>query len=178
VRAVIDVSMALGQVICVTDPAEAAARDAAMRPQAGAPQPVPALPGVTTGVVRAGDPVAGRLFVQGRVPADGAEGGPARFDDVAGAGWRLVTTVPPAAALPADLDAWFAGIGGRVVPVAGADDVDGTYARWAAEHGVVAALQRPDFHLYGAAADEAGVTPLLADLRAALGPTTTTGGPP
>jgi len=179
VRAVIDVSMALGQVICVTDPAEAAARDAAMRPGAGSAQPVPPLPGVTTGVVRAGDPLAGRLFVQGRVAtADGSE--PALFDDVAGAGWRLVTTVPLAVELPDDLTKWFAGIGGRVVTVAGADDVDGTYARWAAEHGVVAALQRPDFHLYGAAGDEAGVAPLLADLRAALGPpaTTTTGGTP
>jgi hypothetical protein len=92
------------------------------------------------------------------------------FDDVVGAGWRLVTADPDlASGVPADLVAWFAGIGGRVVTVAPGDDVDGTYARWFADHGVTAALQRPDFHIYGATGPGPGDPgTLLGDLRRAL----------
>ena len=73
VRAVIDFSMALGQVICVTDPREAAERDALMAEGAasGDAQAPPPLPGVTLGIVRGGDPQAGALFVQGRVDDGG-----------------------------------------------------------------------------------------------------------
>lgn len=168
VRAVIDFSMALGQVICITDPEAAAARDEQM---VGAVRPgevtiPPPLPGITTGTIRAGDPTAGTLFVQGRV-ADGDL--VRRLDDVVGIGWRLVTT-DPAVTLPVDheLAAWFAARGGALVLIDAADDVDGTYGAWFREHGVVAALQRPDFHLYGSARTPADVDPLLADLRSAL----------
>ncbi|MDQ6785179.1 MAG: hypothetical protein M3063_17455 [Actinomycetota bacterium] len=47
-------------------------------------------------------------------------------------------------------------------------DPDGTYAAWFADHAVAAALQRPDFHLYGTAGDGTGVGALLAHLRADL----------
>ncbi len=47
-------------------------------------------------------------------------------------------------------------------------DVDATYADWFAAHEVVAALQRPDFHLYGAAPDVGDVASLVASLRDAL----------
>jgi 2-polyprenyl-6-methoxyphenol hydroxylase-like FAD-dependent oxidoreductase len=189
VRAVIDLSIALGEVICVTDPEAAAARDAAMVAGVGPAQAPPPLPGVTAGVVRAGDPAAGHLFVQGRIAgADGGDGGgaPALCDDVVGNGWRLVT--PDAAladALPPAVAAWFAGLGGRVVAVPPEVDVDGTYADWFAAHGVAAALQRPDFHVYGTAATPAGAAALLIDLRDALAasavpavpaPTPSTGG--
>jgi 2-polyprenyl-6-methoxyphenol hydroxylase-like FAD-dependent oxidoreductase len=184
VRAVIELSMALGRVICITDPDEAAARDAAMAGGAasGRAQARPPLPGVGAGIVRPGDPLAGALFVQGRV----AVGGRAELlDDVVGAGWRLVATAPPAA-LPAELAGWFAAIGGEVVVVTGADDVDRTYATWFAAHDVTVVLQRPDFHLYGASAGPAGARDLVAGLRARLEADrpltvtdlTTLGGPP
>jgi 2-polyprenyl-6-methoxyphenol hydroxylase-like FAD-dependent oxidoreductase len=178
VRAVIDLSMALGEVICVTDPDAAAARDAAMAAGVGPAQSPPPLPGITAGVVRAGDPLAGRLFVQGRI-AEGTDGAdePARCDDVVGVGWRLVTPDPAVAAtLPGDLAAWFSALGGRVVAVPPEVDADGTYAAWFADHGVAAALQRPDFHLYGTASTPAAVPALLTDLRDALG--APEGGPP
>lgn len=166
VRMVIDLSMELGRVICITDPVEAAERDAAMGAAAGEAQPQPTLPGISNGVIRAGDPVAGELFVQGRVDR-GA--GPALFDDVAGTGWRLVTTEPDVSSLlSADAGRWFAQLGGAVVEIDPATDVDGTYSTWFSEHGVAVALQRPDFHLFGAAADADGADRLVADLRAAL----------
>jgi hypothetical protein len=48
-------------------------------------------------------------------------------------------------------------------------DADGAYAAWFAEHGVVAALQRPDFSLFGTAAQLAEAPELVRSLRAALG---------
>ena len=154
-------------MICIADPAEAAARDAAMAEQdTGTPQAVPPLPGVTTGIVRAGDPVAGELFVQGRVRNGDTT---TRLDDVAGAGWRLVTMDPGVgAALSTPLGQWFADCGGAVVIIDAVDDVDGTYSTWFDEHDVVAVLQRPDFSLFGSAAGPADVEALVADLRSAL----------
>jgi hypothetical protein len=47
------------------------------------------------------------------------------------------------------------------------------------DHGVVAALQRPDFHLYGTAVDPDGATELLTHLRArTAGATDPTGAHP
>jgi 3-(3-hydroxy-phenyl)propionate hydroxylase len=64
------------------------------------------------------------------------------------------------------------GIGGLVVPIdSGAGsviDVDGTYRKWFADHGVVAALQRPDFVLFGTAAEPAQVAALLHSLHDSL----------
>ena len=61
VRTVIDFSMSLGKVICVTDPDEARARDDLMASgvDAGEATSPPPLPGVTSGVIRDGDPDAG-----------------------------------------------------------------------------------------------------------------------
>jgi 2-polyprenyl-6-methoxyphenol hydroxylase-like FAD-dependent oxidoreductase len=167
VRAVIDFSMDLGKVICITDPEEAAARDVAMASQdtssAHAPPP---LPGVTGGIIRAGDPVAGELFVQGRV-RQGATN--ALLDDLVGAGWRLITmSADLGAALSPTLGEWFADCGGAVVVVERDDDVDGTYSAWFDTHDLFAVLQRPDFSLFGSAADDGQVEGLVSDLRAAL----------
>ena len=85
------------------------------------------------------------------------------------AGWLLVTADAAArSALTAADEAWFADRGGRVVSVDALDDLDGTYADWFAAHGVVAALQRPDFHLFGSAATAADVAPLVDALRTML----------
>jgi 2-polyprenyl-6-methoxyphenol hydroxylase-like FAD-dependent oxidoreductase len=157
-RQAIEFSIELGKVICVPDPSDAAARDDAMAPLvAAAPSDAPPPPGITDGVIDADSPQAGTLFVQGAV--DGR-----RFDDVHGGGWRLVTIDPA----PIDLDPaageWFASIGGTVVTVAG----DEVYGRWFTEHDATAALQRPDFHLYGTATSAAGAATLIEHLRTRL----------
>ncbi len=161
-RGVIEFSMELGKVICVADHDEAAQRDAVMSAAVG-PDPieVPDLPGPTTGLVREGSPHAGGLFAQGRV-----DGRP--FDDVHGAGWRLVSIDPDpveALSLAGELVEWFDSIGGKVVGVGGSDPVLGP---WFDHHGVRCALQRPDFFLYGTANDADGVRQLLAELRSQL----------
>jgi flavoprotein hydroxylase len=158
-RKAIELSVELGRIICVPDRAEAAARDAAMAPLVGAePAEAPTLPGVDHGVVHPGSAHAGSLFVQGIV--DGR-----RFDDVHGGGWTLVTVEPDGCDLAADVAGWFGSIGGRVVAVAPDDPV---YGRWFADRGVIAALQRPDFHLYGTAASPAEAAALVDHLRTHL----------
>jgi hypothetical protein len=55
-----------------------------------------------------------------------------------------------------------------VVAVGGASaltDVDDAYARWFAEHSVIAALQRPDFVVFGTAQAPSDVDGLLHALH-------------
>jgi 3-(3-hydroxy-phenyl)propionate hydroxylase len=158
--AAIDFSIELGKVICVPDAAEAAARDEAMAAAVtGEVSEVADLPGIATGLVDSGTPRAGERFPQADV-----DGRP--FDDVHGAGWRLVTDEPAVGALAPDLVDWFGSIGGIVVPVAGtAPDL----RDWFAKHDVHWALQRPDFHLFGTAADATGASELVDHLRTRLG---------
>jgi hypothetical protein len=155
VQASIEFAMELGKVICVADPAEAAARDEAMgsavRPE---PADIADLPGPAAGVVHPTSPHAGRLFGQPRI--DGH-----LFDDVYGPGWRLVT-VDPVDGLNGGPVGWFESIGGRVVRL---DPVDPDAGGWLARRGVTWALQRPDFYIYGTATDAAGASDLLSDLQ-------------
>ena len=73
VEAAIGLSMELGKVICVPDPAAAAAHDEAMLAEA-ARHPIaqiPPLPGITDGVRLVDDPLAGQLFLQANATLDG-----------------------------------------------------------------------------------------------------------
>ena len=159
VRHAIEFSIDLGKIICIPDPAAAAARDKAMAPLVG-PQPAaaPPLPGIEGGVTDADSPHAGSLFVQGTI-------GGRRFDDVHGAGWRLVTIDPEPLELDPETRRWFASIGGRVVRVPADHPV---YGRWFTEHDATAALQRPDFHLYGTARSPDRAAALIEHLRTRL----------
>jgi 2-polyprenyl-6-methoxyphenol hydroxylase-like FAD-dependent oxidoreductase len=171
VRAVIAFSMELGKVICIADPAEAAARDALMIAAVQSGQlvtPPPPL-GIGAGVLLDGDPCAGRLFVQGRVRRGAATG---LFDDVVGRGFTLLSlSADPRAHLDPESAAFFAALGGVSAQV-GRDgpvrDLDGVYADWFAEHDVEVVLQRPDFYVFGTAARVASASNLVAELRAAL----------
>lgn len=158
-RQAIELSIELGKVICVPDPADAAARDQAMAPLVGPePKDAPGLPGIADGVIDLRSPHAGSLFPQGLV--DGR-----RFDDVHGAGWRLVTCDPAPIELGPATRAWFASIGGAAVTVAGGDDA---YRGWFADHEATAALQRPDFHVYGTATSPTEAAALIDHLRTRL----------
>jgi len=167
-QAVIELAIEMGKLICVADRGEAAARDEALiAAYDGSLTEVPPFPPITEGIVLDGSPFAGELFVQGEVEHHGRR---ARFDDAVGAGWRLVTLEEPA--IDDQLASWFAGIGGLVVPIdSGAGsviDVDGTYRKWFADHGVVGVLQRPDFAVFGTAAEPTQVTALVHALRKTL----------
>jgi hypothetical protein len=158
-RAAIEFSMELGKVICVPDPAEAAARDNAMA--AGVreePEPAPGLPDVTSGFLHPTAPHAGKQFVQG---CDTGR----RFDEAHGNGWRLVVLGGEVERIGREERAWFASIGGCVVVLR---DPDAMFVRWFADHETTYALQRPDFYLYGTATTASAATSLLADCRSHL----------
>jgi flavoprotein hydroxylase len=155
-RAAIEFSMELGQVICVPDSAEAAARDEAMAAGVGSESaPAPGLPAMTTGFIHPTAPYAGTQFVQGK-------DGDRLFDEMHGNGWRLVLLGADGNAVGGGERSWFESIGGRVVPL---EEPDPFLIRWFTDHGTTCALQRPDFYLYGTASTEKEATILLGDLR-------------
>ena len=162
----IEVATELGQVICIPDAEQARVRDEQMArlvPSVGS-TPAPPMPAISGGLLTdsAG---AGELFIQATVRV-GSEVG--RLDDVVGAGWHLVTS-GQSAELVGELAAWFNSIGGRVIAIGSAiEDVEGRYGRWFADHGVIAVLERPDFAIFGTAANEQEVIGLVARLRAQL----------
>jgi hypothetical protein len=171
-RATIDLSVALGRVICTADPREAAERDARMVSAARATgaQPTPPSPKLGPGCYDSACPAGGALFVQGRVEQHGRRG---LFDDIVGGGFALVSTHgDPAQALTAGQRGFFASLGGVTAHVSrdGAlRDADGAYTRWFEANGAALALQRPDFAVFGTAPQLAGAGALVEALRARLG---------
>ncbi|MFJ4376201.1 bifunctional 3-(3-hydroxy-phenyl)propionate/3-hydroxycinnamic acid hydroxylase [Pseudomonas japonica] len=166
IRAVIDASVAMGQVVCVADPQQAAERDAAFL--AGEVPPLPPFPGLVEGVVfqrdgRAQGP-AGSLGVHGEIELDGRR---QRFDDAFGRGFHLVSIGDdPLAGLDANHLALLAQL--QIKPVrlsldgasGTARDLSGKYHQFLREAGLQAVLVRPDFYVYGGIA-QAGELPLL-----------------
>jgi flavoprotein hydroxylase len=171
VSAMIQLSVALGRVICVAEPAEAAARDQRMIAEArGQAAPIdPALPALGPGCFASGCPASGQLFVQDQVRHHGVSG---LFDDVVGRGFALVSPAgDPSAELDAGSAGWFAALGGitaHVAPGAAVEDLNGGYARWFAKHGAAVALVRPDFAVFGTANGLDGASTLVRALRERL----------
>ena len=170
VRAEIDFSVELGKIICVLDPAEAAARDENFLPigQAG-PVPLPDRPPLGPGILLRGDPHAGKPALQAPVGLDGQAH---RLDDVTSGSWVLLgQSADPAATFPAGLAHWWASLGGRSFQVTAGGPVDdrtGAYGRWfgSLERDIV--LIRPDAYIFGTATAPDGATGLADALRAAL----------
>ena len=176
----IDFSMSLGRVICITDPAAAAARDEAMTTAIReglqpAPPPVPHLgPGLHRGP---DDPAGGTLSRQGRITTADHEQ-PVRYDDVFGPGALVLADAALAGAVTAEQRAVLEGVGVRVTTfdaagsggegVASFTDPEGSYAAWLAELGAAAVLVRPDFYVYGTAADAASLEDLVAGFVAGV----------
>lgn len=166
-------SVALGHVICITDPAAAAERDRRML--AEGPDPARALPPIPPPQLRCGvlhsdrdgvQPMAGILALQGRVRVGGRTG---RWDDVVGTGWALIAREEPKLS-ERDSDL-LAGLGTHVGWLDGPrafDDVDGRFTAGLDEQGAAAVVVRPDHYVYGAIEDLADLPAMLEDLRANL----------
>ncbi|KUM88393.1 3-(3-hydroxyphenyl)propionate hydroxylase [Streptomyces cellostaticus] len=176
-------SVQLGRVICVTDPAAAAERDATVlagrRGRTGPGEPEPAKP-LSAGLLRRpsanpAGPEAGTVVPQGRVSAQGGTG---LFDEVVGRGFVLLTTDDPRPALGEDRWSFLSALDTQVVRLlpSGAVgdgqqgltdviDVDGFYRAYLAEHRATAVLIRPDYHVFGAANGPEDTAALVDDLR-------------
>lgn len=175
---VIDLSMYLGKIICIPDTQKAAERDEAFF--SAKPPPPPAFPSLTDGILRRGDDgvvraPAGLLSPHGAVRVGNQTG---RFDDVVGLGFVPVSHSAAAeCALGARQRSFLDEIGAKrvvvVAPGAEADgaallDLDGKFIPYMEQHGFDAMLIRPDFYVYGVAAQASEVNQLVDDLAADL----------
>jgi len=171
---VITLAVELGRVLCQLDADIAAERDAALR-AAGAP-PAPVLAPLTGGLLRRGAaaapaPLAGHLSVQGLIATPSGE---ELLDDVTGGGFTLIAAAgDPLQELDGRDRALLDAIGAHVVSLdpgaaCGHRDADGRLTSWLREHGAHAVLVRPDFYVFGSAADATDLPALIDDLREQL----------
>ncbi|MEU9143425.1 bifunctional 3-(3-hydroxy-phenyl)propionate/3-hydroxycinnamic acid hydroxylase [Streptomyces sp. NPDC048349] len=176
-------SVQLGRVICVTDPAAAAERDAtvlANRRGRPAGRPEPAKP-LSVGLLHrpsgaeAAEAPAGAVVPQGRVSGQAGSG---LFDEVVGRGFVLLTTEDPHTLLDEERLSFLGELGARVVRllpqgqaphdaggVVGVVDTDEVYGPYLARYGATSLLVRPDYHVFGAASGPHGTGALVDDLR-------------
>jgi 2-polyprenyl-6-methoxyphenol hydroxylase-like FAD-dependent oxidoreductase len=175
----IDFSVELGKIICVLDPAAAAARDLDFAPLAEAGlQPLPDRPPLGAGLLLPGDPHAGKVALQALVGSDRSRH-ERRLDDATAGGWVLLGHgTNPDGELPAGLARWWASLDGRCFQLTpdGAPqdstvtlrDSTGAYGRWfgALERDTI--LIRPDFYLFGTASGPGAAAGLVDALRSAL----------
>ena len=169
VSQIIDMSIYLGKIICMPDPAEAAKRDLAFK--TGAAPPPPDFPHLTDGVLHRVDGSvqdgAGLLSPHVSVAIEDAQG---RLDDLAGLGFLFVSTGtdPQDTFSPDTLEALHA-LGMSFLPLAtdgasqGVIDLDGKLEPFMQKHGWDAMIVRPDFYAFGGAAGQAGRMALAQD---------------
>ncbi|RGP35885.1 bifunctional 3-(3-hydroxy-phenyl)propionate/3-hydroxycinnamic acid hydroxylase [Pseudotabrizicola alkalilacus] len=173
VRFIIEKAVELGKVQTMRDPEAAKARDARMIAARKAYQKPDKLryPALKGGLI-AND---GSLFPQGVVSSHTRT---ALFDDITGSDWLIVAKGAEALAELTDADrADWAAIGGTqavfgLSSMVGAGDISdtgGIYTRWFDETGALAAIIRPDSHIYGTATSASALRALLNTLLAALG---------
>jgi 2-polyprenyl-6-methoxyphenol hydroxylase-like FAD-dependent oxidoreductase len=188
VRAVIDASIAMGQVVCISDPEEAARRDEAYL--SGQVPPLPPFPGLTDGLIcgeesHASCGAAGLLSVHGQVRNDGEE---MRYDDAIPNGFHVIALdADPERYLDAFSKAALARIGAQTIGITDDPaktapgrvlfDVSGKYRQFFDEHGVKAIIVRPDYYVFGAASALSALPALVANLASRLSLTDATGEP-
>ena len=167
VDAYIRISMEMGKVVCVPDPAAARARDAAFF--SGKVPPPPPFPGVSAGLIAtdaSGTPqrCAGLLLPHDELQKDGVT---ARLDVLTGRSFALIAL---ADALDADAVALADRLGVRTIAIGngGYRDIKGRLSACLAANNAVAVLARPDFYAFGSAVTARGVVELLTNLSARL----------
>lgn len=173
VREIIDFSIELGKVICITDPEAAAARDREMLAAQATPgfqPPAAPRPRLGAGLYDPHSPGSGWLTPQGMVELDGKRG---LFDDVFGTGFALIARDEVTLDCLSHENRQALDAQGVIVTQFGPNgfaDIDGIYGEYFAQHDVVALLARPDFYSYGAARTAADLNPLVDAWRHTMEP--------
>ena len=172
VSAVIDAAVYLGRIICIADPAEAAARDRAFRD--GTAEKPPLFPHLTAGLLAAGGAglMAGLLAPHDEVEFRGRTG---RWDDVVGLGFCVVLRdADPASVLRADQMTALTSLGAHVVGVAEGPmrglvvDGAGRYTGFLETHGAIGMVTRPDFYIFGGVTEPEHLVGLVDELLGTL----------
>lgn len=159
------ISLEAGKVPCTLDPEIARQRDQMFRE--GWMPPMPDFPRMRTGVIHPGlDGLAGDLGPQGRVERAGQV---ALFDDhFPRHRFSVLSTVAdPRAVLDSRQVDGLERIGtifAHVAPDGPVRDVDGTYADYFMRHGIKVLVTRPDFYVFGAAAQLEDLPAVVDDL--------------
>ncbi|MGS0625830.1 bifunctional 3-(3-hydroxy-phenyl)propionate/3-hydroxycinnamic acid hydroxylase MhpA [Ralstonia sp. VS2407] len=186
VRAVIDASITMGKVVCISDPQEAVQRDEAYL--SGHVPPLPPFPGLTDGLIRvdqssATGGIAGSLCVHGQVQSDGEV---MRFDDAVRNGFHVIALdADPESYLDAQARAALIRIGAqtigitsdarKVTPGRVLFDVSGKYHEFLTGHGAKAILVRPDYYVFGAVESLSELPALVAALISGMALTSDAG---
>lgn len=170
----IEISVALGQVICIADPAEAAARDAALLAAAADPNtpplepPPPSLgPGIHDGsAAENGAGAAGSLFPQARVRIGGRE---RLLEETIDGGFVLYALdAHPSTLLDAQTRGYLQTLRSSLVEIDASLDERGVYRDWFSAHDCAVALVRPDFYVFGTAVTAEETRALVRRLKTAL----------
>ena len=170
---IINISIFLGQIICIPDIEESQKRDAMFL--SGNAPPMAPFPILTDGLLErdaSGAPrgIAGQLAPHAIVIGPNGEG---RLDEVEGTGFNLI--MAPGARVSPETTAFIKGRGGKVVTIAdksGAPgaivDIQGKLMGLLEAAEVDAILVRPDFYIYGSACGFGDADRLVQSLRADL----------
>ena len=181
VRAIVERAVELGRIQTVRDREAARMRDEQLlqRRASGHRPEAFQFPGYTNGFLAPSthDFARGQRMPQGVIST--GRGHDQRFDDVCGADWVLLVRHADwlAALDPADVAAWRTAGGTLVALGSLADseddqartlaDIHGTYGDWFDKHQCGAVLVRPDWYVYGSAANPQALRRLLASQIAA-----------
>ena len=184
VRAVVASAKEFGKIIGELDPVAAAERDLRLRAElkAGKAETIRQkfIPDLVSGLIAPGAELAGRLFVQPHVRAP--DGRTCRLDDLLKPEFAIVTLAAQQMAWLSEASraAWQRLSGERVVIAASGDSCDangilsvverdGLFADWMRQHGVSAAIVRPDRYVFGAAHSAEQLNMLVERLIDGLG---------
>lgn len=165
VSQIIDMSIYLGKIICIPDDVAAAVRDEAFL--TGAVEPMPPFPCLTDGIIHRGPdglpaPGAGLLSPHVEVTAGEFTG---RLDDLTGPGFVVISKgLDGPDALAGPTRAALASIGTHFVSLADVRDLDGRLEAFLDLNGWASMIVRPDYYVYGGAADVAGLQSLAATM--------------
>jgi 2-polyprenyl-6-methoxyphenol hydroxylase-like FAD-dependent oxidoreductase len=171
VKEIVESSVAIGRLMCLTDPEAAEERNAGLRmmrddPDTSFPQPEWRL---GPGCFMPEDSAAGFLALQALVEKDGHIG---LLDDLAGAGHFLLigNGVDPLASLSDEARAIWTELDGITVIIGDGHyrDVDGAYAAWFEKLGAFNVLVRPDFQVFGVCISTDQVSELVLNLARQL----------
>lgn len=179
-RAVIELTKVLGQRICEKDPVKAAERDAKMLAdmEAGRGEIIrqQLLPPLHSGLLATAggatfSPAVGTSFPQPWVKAE--NGARVRMDELlprgfllfAGAGWQ---PTPGELRLARLMQVEMVSADGHSSDFLSIQDEEALISSWMYQHGISAALVRPDHVVFGTARDGQGILDLLNALRQAL----------
>ncbi len=174
VSQIIDMSIYLGKMICMPDPADAERRDLAFK--TGTAPPPPDFPHLTHGLLRRADGAiqegAGLLCPHVSVSTEASHG---RLDDVAGLGFLFISfgavpenvLEPEALARLRDIKVSFLSLAPQPQP-GHVHDLDGKLQPFMEEHGWSAMIVRPDFYVFGGASSETEWTALADDFQASI----------